>query len=119
MKNPSSEFGAALDFGYYFSFAYIELQYYTNTLAPKISPLEFALGTSMLACPDSAGITCSSDRDSISGCDCTVDDSLIPWTTEPGSVFDYADWLYKEGKIDTIPYGSYYMIPLINDGYIS
>lgn len=51
LKNPQSEFGAALDFGYFFSIGYIELQYYVNTLVPKISPVDFALGTSLVACP--------------------------------------------------------------------
>ena len=51
LKNPDSEFGAALDFGYFYSFGYIALQYYTNTLAPKISPVDFALGTALVTCP--------------------------------------------------------------------
>ena len=51
LKNPDSEFGAALDFGYFFSIGSIALQYYTNTLAPKISPVDFALGTALVTCP--------------------------------------------------------------------
>ena len=90
-----------------------------DSLAPKISPIDFALGTSLVACPKASGIICSSDPNSINGCDCKIDDSKVRWITEPGSTFDLTDWLYKEGKIETIPYGSYYMIPLINDGYIS
>jgi hypothetical protein len=105
---------AALDFGYELHTGEIAVLYYLNSLVPKVSLLDLALGTKSYGLPAVPGTTTTANAAGVDGWDWNVDanEQLVE---EPFLKFDLLQWLADEGKIEVDPYASYLMIPLVGE----
>lgn len=112
------EFAAALDFGYELHTGEIAAQYYMNSLVPKVSLSDFALGASSVAFPEQPGTTFASNANGVNGWDWN-NDRTYAWVEEPFLEFDLLDYLITEGTVEIDNYASYLMIPLVGDGDIT
>ena len=72
-KGIVDEFAAALDFGYEFHTGSVAVQYYSNSLMPKVSLLDLALGTSTVAYPGDPVDPFSANGAAFNGWDTNVD----------------------------------------------
>ncbi len=89
-----------------------------NSLVPKVSISDVALGTSNVLYPEAPGTTFASNANGLWGWDWNVNRNYV-YTDEPILKFNLLEWLISEGKIEFDNYASYLMIPLIGDeGYI-
>lgn len=118
LKGVVDEFAAAFDFGYELHTGEVAVQYYMNSLSPKVSLLDLALGTSSVSYPELPGSTFASNAAGVNGWDWNVDANGA-WVDEPYLQFDLLDWLINEGKVEIDNYASYLMIPLIGNGDIT
>jgi hypothetical protein len=108
------EFAAAFDFGYEANIGNAAVLYYTNSLVPKVSLADFALGTTDFAVPAAPGTTFSSNAAGVDGWDWNVDANGV-FVEEPYLQFNLLEWLNNEGKIEFDNYASYLMIPLVGE----
>ena len=108
------EFAAALDFGYEAQAGKVAVLYYINSLVPKVSLADLALGTSTVAVPAAPGTTFASNAAGVDGWDWNVDANGV-FVEEPYLNFDLLEWLNSEGKIEFVNYASYLMIPLVGE----
>lgn len=97
---------AALDFGYDVTTGDIGVSYFMNSLVPKVSLADLALGTSTTAIPEALGTTFASNAAGANGWDWNVDNNGA-WVEEPFLKFNLLEWLISEGKVDFVPYASY------------
>lgn len=118
-KGVVDSFAAAVDFGYEFHTGEVAVQYYTNSLVPKVSLSDIALSGSQVYYPEQPGSTYLSNAAGVNGWDWNVDPNNA-WVEEPFLKFDLLEWLISEGKVEVDNYASYAFIPLINnDDYIT
>ena len=97
---------AALDFGYEVTTGDVGVSYFMNSLVPKVSLADLALGTSTTAIPEALGTTFASNAAGAKGWDWNVDNNGA-WVEEPFLKFNLLEWLISEGKVDFVPYASY------------
>jgi hypothetical protein len=112
------EFAAAFDFGYELHTGEVNVFYYQNSLMPKVSLSDLALGLNTVTNPAVPGTTFASNAGGINGWDWNVDANNA-WVAEPYLSFDLLDWLINEGKVEIDNYASYLFIPLVNEGDIA
>ena len=105
---------AALDFGYEIHTGEVGVYYYMNSLVPKVSLSDLALGTSTTAIPDALGTTFASNAAGANGWDWNVDANGA-WVEEPFLNFNLLEWLISEEKVDFVQYASYLMVPLVGE----
>jgi hypothetical protein len=108
------EFAAALDFGYEVHAGALSVGYYHNSLVPKVSLSDYALGTSTVLYPEATGSTFASNVNGVKGWDWNTPRTTV-YTDEPYFNFDLLEYLNSEGKIEFESYASYLMIPLIGE----
>jgi len=105
---------AAFDFGYEVSSGEIGVQYYMNSLVPKVSLADLALGTSTTAFPEALGNTFASNAAGANGWDWNVEPNGA-FVEEPFLKFNLLEWLISEGRVDFVQYASYLMVPLVGE----
>lgn len=108
------EFAAALDFGYEVHLGALSVGYYHNSLVPKVSLSDYALGTSNVLYPEATGTTFASNANGLNGWDWNIVRQTV-YTDEPFLNFDLLEYLISEDKIEFDSYASYLMIPLIGE----
>ena len=110
------EFAAAIEFGAEAHTGEVVVLYYANSLIPKVSLSDLALGTSTVAVPAAPGSTYASNANGVNGWDWNVDQNGA-WVEEPYLKFDLLEWLFSEGKIEFDNMASYNFVPLIGELY--
>jgi hypothetical protein len=108
------EFAAAIDFGYELHTGEVAVNYFMNSLMPKVSLADLALGTSTVAYPGAPGSTYASNAAGVDGWEWNVDNNGA-WVEEPFLKFDLLEWLNTEGKVEIDNYASYLLIPLVGE----
>ena len=76
------DFAAAFDFGYLVDSGKVGVYYYMNSLVPKVSLADLALGTSTTVLPEALGTTFASNAAGANGWDWNVDPNEA-WVEEP------------------------------------
>ena len=113
-KGIVDEFAAALDFGYLVEIGAVSVQYYSNSLMPKVSLLDLALGTSTVAFPGDVKDPFGANGAAINGWDTNVD-ANGQFVEEPFLKFNLLEWLIEEGKVEFENYASYMLVPLVGE----
>jgi hypothetical protein len=108
------EFAAALDFGYEVNAGDVAVLYYTNSLMPKVSLADLALGTSTVAYPAVPGTTFASNAAGVDGWDWNVEKNGV-FVEEPYLKFNFLEHFINEHNFEFDNYASYLIIPLVGE----